>query len=261
MKKIILALSIIVLLTGCSGKEAANQSMNNDAAAGPVTGIQEEKGYGDVSKIEIRKFTYNGKKIIQNRELNKLVILEKGQDIKKAADIFNSKVKNAGIFDRLASDYQMDVIKKDGSRESHDMSIGESAIYFFDNKGGFYQVNNTDSVKVMLGLMQTVYNEPLDEAGAVSLIVKERPDFPSNPKDVITKKLPTGGEQGATANVKFTTTVKKAAKSTYTVTLIKDWGITVNGKYAKSSWKYEVTSNSVRLIECTNNDYLPNTMK
>lgn len=34
MKKIILALSIIVFLTGCSGKEAAKQYMNTDTIAG-----------------------------------------------------------------------------------------------------------------------------------------------------------------------------------------------------------------------------------
>lgn len=234
MKKIISAVLLIVLLSGCSGKEIANQSTNTDAIVGPVTGIQEEKGYTDISKIEIRKFTYNGQKTIQNRELNKLVILEKGQDIKKAIDIFNSKVKNPGIVDRLASDYQMDITRKDGSIESYDLNINESKIVFFDNHGCFYQVNNTDSVKVMLEIMQTLYNEPLDKAEAISLIIKERPDFPANPKDVITKKLPTGGPQGTTANVKFTTMVEKVGESTYTVTLIKDWGITVNGKYAKS---------------------------
>lgn len=181
VKKIILTLSIIVFLAGCSSKEAVKQSMNTDTMTGSVTGIQEENGYGDISKIEIRKSTYNGQKTIQNRELNKLVILEKGQDIKKAIDIFNSKVKNPGIVDRRASDYQMDIIKKNGSTESYDFNIGENMIVFFDNNGCFYQVNNTDSVKVMLGLMQTTYNEPLNEEGAISLIVKERPDFSANP--------------------------------------------------------------------------------
>lgn len=70
-----------------------------------------------------------------------------------------------------------------------------------------------------------------------------------------------GGEQGATANVKFTTKVDKVGESTYVVTLTKDWGITVNDKYAKSSWKYNVTLNSVTLLESIDNDNLPNTMK
>lgn len=110
-------------------------------------------------------------------------------------------------------------------------------------------VNNTKS------------DNTFDEAKAISIIIKDHPDFPTNPSNTITKKLPTGGKLGATANVKFTTNVEKIEKTTYSVTLIKDWGITVNGKYVKSSWKYLVTPNGASLSESTDNDYLPNTIK
>lgn len=100
-----------------------------------------------------------------------------------------------------------------------------------------------------------------DEAKAISMVVKDHPDFPSSQSDTITKKLPTGGPIGTTANVKFTTKVKKVAEANYVVVLTKDWGISVNGKYAKSSWKYKVTPNSVTLLESIDNDYLPNIMK
>lgn len=104
-------------------------------------------------------------------------------------------------------------------------------------------------------------NNTFDEAKAISTVVKDHPDFPSSQSDTITKKLPTGGPAGATANVKFTTKVEKTAESTYVVTLTKDWGISVDGKYVKSYWKYNVTPNKIALLDSIDNDYLPNTMK
>jgi len=106
-----------------------------------------------------------------------------------------------------------------------------------------------------------IANSTFDENKAISMVVKDHPEFPSSQSDTITKKLPTGGPQGTTANVKFTTKVEKASEYTYVVTLTKDWGISVNGKYAKSYWKYNVTPNGVSLKDSIDNDYLPNTMK
>lgn len=96
---------------------------------------------------------------------------------------------------------------------------------------------------------------------AVSKVVSEHPDFPYNTNKAIIKKLPIGGPPGTAANVKFTTKVKSAGKEQYIVTLTKDWGITINGKYARSFWKYAVTPDSVTLMECIDNDYLPNMIK
>lgn len=93
------------------------------------------------------------------------------------------------------------------------------------------------------------------------MVIKDHPDFPSNQAETLTKKLATGGPPGSTANVKFTTKAEKSSKNTYIVTLIKDWGLTINGKYVESSWKYKVTPNNVTLLESINNDYLPNTIK
>lgn len=100
-----------------------------------------------------------------------------------------------------------------------------------------------------------------DEAKAIAIVIKDHPEFPINPSDAVLKKLPIGGKQGATANVKFTTKVEKDGKSTYLVTLTKEWGITVNGEYVKSFWKYDVTPNNVVLLESIDNDNLPNLIK
>lgn len=104
-------------------------------------------------------------------------------------------------------------------------------------------------------IKNNIDNNTFDETKAISMALKEHPDFPSSQSDTITIE-PTGGNYNATENVKFTTKVEKVKESTYEVTLTKDWGISVNGKYAKSSWKYKVTPNSVTSLEIIDNDYL-----
>ena len=96
---------------------------------------------------------------------------------------------------------------------------------------------------------------------AIAELVKNHSEFSVNPNDTVTMELPTGGPSGSTANVKFTTKVEPSGKDAYVVTLTKDWGITVNGVYVKSFWKYKVTKDSIKLLESVDNDSLPNTMK
>ena len=100
-----------------------------------------------------------------------------------------------------------------------------------------------------------------DEAKAISMVVKDHLDFPSSPSDTVTKKLPTGGPSGTTANVKFTTKIQSSGKDTYLVTLTKDWGFSFNDEYVKSYWEYKVMPKSVALIESMDKDYLTDMMK
>lgn len=100
-----------------------------------------------------------------------------------------------------------------------------------------------------------------NQGKAISMIIKNHPDFPSNPSVTKTKKLSTGGKQSTTSNVKFSTKIVKVGTATYVVTLTKDWGKSVNGKYVKSYWKYNVTPNKVALVDSINNDYLTDIMK
>lgn len=99
------------------------------------------------------------------------------------------------------------------------------------------------------------------EEKAIATVIKDHPDFPSNTAEVGTKKLSTGGMQDTYANVKFTTSVEKVGENVYDITLTKDWGIRVNGKYAKSFWKYKVDAGSIKLINSVDNEYLPMVMK
>jgi hypothetical protein len=99
------------------------------------------------------------------------------------------------------------------------------------------------------------------EDNAISMVIKDHPEFPSNKVNTITKKLPIGGPAGTTADVKFKTNIEKFSGDAYNVILVKDWGITVNGTYVKSSWKYKVTPDNVVLVDKVDNDYLPEIMK
>lgn len=104
-------------------------------------------------------------------------------------------------------------------------------------------------------------NNTFNENKAILMVIKEHTNFPAIPSKSIIKELPTGGPQGSTTKVKFTTEVEKSSKSAYVVTLIKDWGITVNKKYVKSSWTYKVTPNGITLLKSNDNDNLINSMK
>jgi len=118
--------------------------------------------------------------------------------------------------------------------------------------------NKNDNVKTNSSNINS--DSTFDEAKAISLIIKDNPDFPSNSSDTLTKELPIGGPQGATADVKFTTKIDKIDETTYSATLTKDWGITVGGDYAKSYWKYLVTPKGVSQSESCDKDYLIDAM-
>jgi hypothetical protein len=101
-----------------------------------------------------------------------------------------------------------------------------------------------------------------DEVKAISMVVKDHSKFLSSQFDTITKELPIGGgNYGATEKVKFTTKVEKVEESTYIVTLTKDWDSSVNGKYVKSYWEYNVTPYSVILLESIDNENLLESIK
>lgn len=101
-----------------------------------------------------------------------------------------------------------------------------------------------------------------DETKAISMIIKDHADFPSNPSDTIVKKISIGGRSHTdTTDVKFMTEVQKDGESAYIVTLTKDWGITVNGKYVKSLWRYKVTPNNISLLDFIDNEDLPKIIK
>lgn len=257
MKRMILSILLVILLSGCSGIVKTNKSFATNGAVK----AQAAEGYGSVYRVEIRKFTYGGEKIIQNGSLDKIAILDKAQDIKRAMDIFQSKVQCPGVVDRLASEYRMDIIKNDDSKDIYDFDIADDMIVFFDGQSRAYKVENPKCVKAMTELTETSYREPLTQEEAISILKDNYPDFPSSTGDMISKELPIGGLKGAKADVKFSTAVKKIDEYRYEVTFTKDWGITVNGRYTRSFWKYGVVSNSACLMESTDNEKLPTAMK
>lgn len=102
-----------------------------------------------------------------------------------------------------------------------------------------------------------------NEASAVKLILKDHPEFP-NPGEV--KKIETtagGPAPGTKLNGELKTAVEKSNDpNSFVVTLTKAWNITVNGKDAKSIWKFKVPSDGkVELISSVEDDKLIHTIK
>ncbi|MHB8061059.1 MAG: M56 family metallopeptidase [Ruminiclostridium sp.] len=103
--------------------------------------------------------------------------------------------------------------------------------------------------------------DDLTQDEAILIVLKDHTGFPASTSDKITLKLPIGGPEGSTVNVTFATSVEEAGEKTYIVILTKDWGLTVNGTYVKSFWKYRVTSDGATLIDSVDNDALPGLIK
>jgi len=116
--------------------------------------------------------------------------------------------------------------------------------------------NPTENKKI-----SNINSKTFNEKSAIAKVIKTHKDFPSNSKDTIIRKLVIGGPKDATTNVKFSTQVEKLKNNHYKITLNKDWGIIINKKYVKSSWKYDVSKTNIVLIESNDNDALPDLMK
>lgn len=104
-------------------------------------------------------------------------------------------------------------------------------------------------------------DSPFTENEAISMVIRTHQEFPGDSKKVITRKEPTGGPEGAYAYVKYNTNIYKVNNDQYTVVLIKDWGMKVNGIYVKSTWEYSVTREGTKLVRCDDYDYLADVMK
>ena len=103
--------------------------------------------------------------------------------------------------------------------------------------------------------------DDLTQDEAILMVIKDHTGFPASTSGKTTLKLPIGGPEGSTTDVTFATSVEEAGEKTYIVTLTKDWGLTVNGTYIKSFWKYQVTPDGATLIDSVDNDALPGLIK
>lgn len=130
--------------------------------------------------------------------------------------------------------------------------------YYNGDKQTFYTCYSKELVNYLKSISSSnIFNEEK----AISMVVKDYSDFPLNKSDINTKELPTGGPAGTTTKVKFMTKAEKTSDATYIVTLIKDWGLSLNDKNVESYWKFKVTPDNVNLIEKVDNDYIPHMVK
>jgi hypothetical protein len=75
-------------------------------------------------------------------------------------------------------------------------------------------------------------------------------DFPSKIRNgqMISTEVKIGGLSGSITKLDMSIEAKKV-RSHYFITLIKNYNVTVNGRKARSIWKYDVSNNKVKLID------------
>ena len=136
MRRLISMILLSLLLIGCTSNQTTSIS----------TPIADEKGFGDIEKIKVTKFIYKGERLLQNQKIDKVIIIEKTQNIKNFMDIFNSKEISMGQFDVLPFEYEIKIIKKDGSVEKYDMAFSNKDVFFHDNGTGWF-IHDGDRAK------------------------------------------------------------------------------------------------------------------
>jgi hypothetical protein len=97
-----------------------------------------------------------------------------------------------------------------------------------------------------------------------NLTVKDNSDndFPQKIKagETISENIKIGGVKENTTKLDISVKVKKDGNK-YTVTLTKDYNITVDGTKAISIWKYEISNNEVKLLDKSENGNLVRIIK
>ena len=135
-----------------------------------------------------------------------------------------------------------------------------------------------DAVRIALQELKMTTNSSIevnpaafDETKAAALVLKDHPEFPK-PGEVKKMETTTGGPRPTKVSGELITTVENYTQKdadvvsvdhvSYVVTLTKKWNITVNGKEAKSIWKYKVTNDGkVELISSAENADIIATIK
>jgi len=95
-------------------------------------------GYENIGKVEITRYSYDQGRNYESKKVEKTIAIEDSRDIQWFMEIFNSKEKSLGVFDVKPFDYQVDIIRKDGTRESYDLALSENKVFFHDNGKGYF---------------------------------------------------------------------------------------------------------------------------
>ena len=236
---------VFILLIPCT---ACKNTRANKIETEALTWMQnvQKINVNDVKEIDIKYYMNNKIYKITDKEtiFNWCLILKK------------MNLKRTGVDDILGKQYQITIVSTNGLFNAgtildNDVLILKKHIYLLG-------IKSDELSRLEQSLLD---HNTFDEAKAISMVIKDHPDFPSNPSITIRKNITLGGPLGPdgsplSANVIFTTKVKKYEKSAFVVTLTKDWGFTVNGTYVKSYWKYKVTPTNVTLLKSIDNDVL-----
>lgn len=97
---------------------------------------------------------------------------------------------------------------------------------------------------------------------AISLVLKDQPEFPNTEGEINTLEVITGGiYPGYNVKADLTTEVSEKEENKYIVKLTKKWNIELNGKQPISYWIYLVEPNYIALIESVDMDYMISIIK
>ena len=154
MKKLLpLILFIVLLISGCGEVGNISAIKNNNISKSPNKVKAEEKGFQNIEKIKIVKFTYDNQKTLLSQKVVKSIIIDRTEDLKKFMEAFNSKELLLKKFDMGPMPYKLTLITKDGSEDVYDLSFIETEIFLHQNGNG-YSINNTTLAKEITTILK-----------------------------------------------------------------------------------------------------------
>ncbi|NRD76567.1 hypothetical protein HPT25_03560 [Bacillus sp. BRMEA1] len=131
------------------------------------------------------------------------------------------------------------------------------------NKGNHVSANNqsANSKKINELSLGSAVKKAIDKYNSTETDTTDI-KFPTTLKsgDTISKTIQIGGKKGNTTKLDMSIRAEKEGNN-YIVTLSKNYNITVNGTKAMSSWKYEITNDSINLLDKKEDGKLINDIK
>ena len=154
MKKLLpLILFIVLLISGCGEVGNICAVKNNDSSKSTNKIENEEKGFENIEKIEIVKFSYDNEKTLQSQKVVKRIIIDRTADLKKFMEAFNSKKLLLVKFDMGPMPYKLTILKKDGSKDVYDLNYLDTGIFLHENGNG-YSIEDTTLVKEVIEIFK-----------------------------------------------------------------------------------------------------------
>jgi hypothetical protein len=240
-KKLIIPIVLVIFLyfafSGCSDNHNVNNARGNPlekSTAVPSASASDDTYSQNKTLVKV---------VIKGRNDNEKVFVQP-EDIK----VFTTSIETGTPIKNVPSElkappYFMYFSYSDNETIEYFLYISQNSGWILKNGTREAHTLSKESVERLNQLLLQ-----LTEDEAVAKVVKDHPEFPSK-AGVKEGKEEIGGKQISKVPVKYETNVEKKVENTYTITLTKTWGITVNGKTPVSYWKYDVSTEKVTLVD------------